>query len=144
MRLGYWNVSNNKFPSFSVFLETHWCNEREDFGLLVYLLKKEALRVIDVSKWLQRSPSQAMPQNCHIFVSGSYCRSANQVNWQCTGTHTASPISSPVLEVFAKFWKHFVMNVHVVCCRKRKGKSEGSCWGYSLKPQKIFNILLNK
>lgn len=25
----------NNFPSFSIFLEPHWCIEREDFGLLV-------------------------------------------------------------------------------------------------------------
>jgi hypothetical protein len=34
--------------------------------------------------------------------------------------------------------------MHMVCQRKREGRSKGSCWGYSLKPQKIFNILLNK
>lgn len=43
------------------------------------------------------------------------------------GIHTASLISSPISEVFAKVLKHFVMNVRMVPeGRERKGKPEGS------------------
>lgn len=34
--------------------------------------------------------------------------------------HIAFLISSPIFEVFAKFYKHFVMNMHVVCWRKKE------------------------
>lgn len=45
------------------------------------------------------------------------------------GIHTASLISSPISEVFAKVLKHFVMNVHMVPeggGREREGEREAA------------------
>lgn len=65
------------------------------------------------------------------------------------GIHTASLISSPISEVFAKVLKHFVMNVRMVPEgggreREREKVNQRAALKILFKPQKIFNILLNK
>lgn len=63
------------------------------------------------------------------------------------GIHTASLISSPISEVFAKVLKHFVMNVRMVPeggGREREKVNQRAALKILFKPQKIFNILLNK
>lgn len=51
------------------------------------------------------------------------------------GIHTASLISSPISEVFAKVLKHFVMNVRMVPeggGREREGERENENWSRKL------------